>query len=66
MLTILIHNDGTGTQKSANYDYEVHVNFKTIAKGRVEGHNRANSWTVLVEMLIEDHRLHLMGKPDED
>ena len=47
MLVITLRNDGTGTDESANYDYEVSVNWRPIADGRIEGHNRADGWRVL-------------------
>lgn len=55
MLILLIQNDATGTEQSANYNYEVRINTKTIVKGRVEGHNRADGWAALVKKLAEEH-----------
>lgn len=52
MLRILIHNDRTGTDTSANYDWTVDVNGQVIAKGRVEGHNRWKGWVDLLRMLL--------------
>jgi hypothetical protein len=55
MLIILIHNDGTGTNESANYTYEVRVNNdRVLAEGVIKGHNREDGWEKLVQMLLED------------
>ena len=56
MLIILIHNNGTGTDESANYDYEVRVNQKVIETGRIEGHNRKDDWRALVGKLYLETR----------
>ena len=48
MLTINIHNDGTGDEKTGNYDYQVRVNQEVIAEGRIEKHNRKAGWMALV------------------
>jgi hypothetical protein len=48
MLIVLIHNDGTGTNESANYDFEVLVNKNSIARGKVAGHNRNHGWKALL------------------
>ena len=56
MLIILIHNEGTGTDESANYTYEVRVNELTIARGEILGHNRWNGWKNLLQMLLEDQK----------
>jgi hypothetical protein len=52
MLTILIHNDGTGTEKVGNYTYEVWINREVIEKGDITGHVRKNGWRELVHKLI--------------
>ena len=54
MLIVKVHNDGTGTEESSNYNCEVLVtlsptNLITIAKVRVEGHNRADGWRELLK-----------------
>ena len=54
MLTIKIHNDGTGNIETGNYDYEVLINDKVIESGRVENHNRYDGWINLVVMLVID------------
>lgn len=56
MLRILIHNDGTGTNENANYDWVVDVNGIEIAKGRVLGHNRGSGWQVLLEELLQSYQ----------
>ena len=55
MLIIKIHNDGTGTDESANYNYSVFVNNRTIAHGRIEGHNRCDEWEELVARLLSNN-----------
>jgi hypothetical protein len=53
MLRILIHNDLSGTEESANYDVDVLVNAKLIATHRVEGHNRKDGWVKLLKQLVK-------------
>lgn len=48
MLALLVLNDRTGSNESANYSYRVQVNTEVIAKGEFKGHNRNNGWTRLV------------------
>jgi hypothetical protein len=48
MLIVLAHNDGTGSNESANYNVEVRINEGTIWKGRIEGHDRSEGWTTLL------------------
>ncbi len=52
-LILIIHNDGTGTDDSANYNVTVRVNERVIATRRVEGHNRADGWEELVRRIVE-------------
>ncbi len=55
MLTIHIHNDGTGSDDSANYDFSVLVNGREIDSGRITGHNRKDDWkTLLIELLWQN------------
>lgn len=49
MLIVYIHNDGTGTNKSANYTYQVCVNDVVIDVGEVKGHDRNEGWRKLLE-----------------
>lgn len=53
MLTIEIINSGTGTDESANYHYRVYVNVREIARGKVEGHNRADEWWKLLDRIVK-------------
>jgi hypothetical protein len=53
MIIVLIHNDGTGTDKSANYTYEVRVNQKIIETGNIKGHNCKDGWKVLLHELTD-------------
>lgn len=48
MLIVRIHNDGTGTDASANYTYEVLVNNEVVESGRVIGHDRSDGWPALL------------------
>lgn len=51
MLIVLIHNDGTGTQHSANYDVEVRINEHQLWRGRVLGHDRDEGWPNLLQTI---------------
>ena len=53
MLIIKIHNDSSGTDESANYNYGVYVNERRIANGYIKGHNRKDSWEVLVNKICD-------------
>lgn len=55
-LIIVFHNDGTGTETSANYNVGVFINKRQIAKDRIEGHNRADGWERLVRRLDANNR----------
>jgi hypothetical protein len=52
MLIIKIHNDGTGTNESANYTYGVFVNDRRIFRGRIIEHNRNHGWISLLCQLV--------------
>lgn len=52
MLTIKILNDGTGTDESSNYRYQVLINHTVIESGEVKGHDRRKGWQNLVDMLV--------------
>jgi len=52
MLIIKIQNDSTGTNKSANYRYQVLVNQTVIESGEIRGHNRDDGWRKLVIQLV--------------
>ena len=54
MLTIKIHNDSTGTQESANYEYNVYINGRVIEHGEIKGHNRNDGWRKLVQTVIDN------------
>jgi len=53
VLIIKIHNDSTGSNKLANYNYGVYINARRIANGVIKGHNRSDGWQKLVHRLIE-------------
>lgn len=59
MLVITIHNDGTGTDESSNYNCKIMITptaatLRTIAESRVEGHRRADGWEELVLKMVEN------------
>lgn len=66
MLKINILNDGTGPDEAANYTYEVYVNLKRIASGKILGHDRSEPWTELVDKMIfeEERKEKESGKKD--
>lgn len=52
MLIITLTNDSTSpSPATGNYDYEVFVNTKKIAKGRVDHHFKTRGWQGLVKDL---------------
>lgn len=54
MLTIYIHNDSTGTNDKANYDYIVYINNHEIDRGRITGHNRDDGYKELLKMIVKN------------
>lgn len=54
-LIIVIQNDQTGDDESANYQYKVLVNEHLIDMGTVIGHRVRNHWTVLVGLLLKQY-----------
>lgn len=55
MLTLRIHNDGTGTRENSNYRYFVFVNGIEIDRGEIDGHNRDDGWASLIRDISEKH-----------
>lgn len=51
MLIVLVHNDGTGNVKIANY--EVWINNEVIERGRIQGHDRKDGWQALIREIAE-------------
>lgn len=51
MLNIEIVNDGTGTERSANYKYVVRVNDEVLEIGTIKGHDRSDGWRYLVTLI---------------
>ena len=51
MLIIEITNDGTGTDKNANYTYVVRVNNDVLEVGTIRGHDRSDGWRYLVTLI---------------
>ena len=59
ILIVKIHNDGTGTEQSANYNCEILVTIsptelQLISMVRVEGHKRSDGWRKLLQSIAED------------
>lgn len=52
MLAIIFTNDDTGDDVTGNYDFEVYINLRKIAGGRIEAHHRPSGWQDLIEQLI--------------
>ena len=52
MLTITLVNEGK-TGDGYEYRYDVRVNYKTIASGKVTGHDRADGWEALVQLVVD-------------
>lgn len=50
----LTHNDGTGDMRTGNYDYQIKINERVIAQGHIQGHDRKEGWTRLIELVAED------------
>lgn len=59
MMNLYIHNDSTGTDESANYEWKVSVNYREIASGTFKGHDRKGGWE---ELVIKIAMLSLEGK----
>jgi hypothetical protein len=55
MLIVLVHNDGTGTDEIANYDYEVRINHEVIERGRVQDHPRKDGWRALIGAIVNKY-----------
>jgi hypothetical protein len=53
MLIVLIHNDGTGTEEKGNYNWEVRINERLLAFGRIEDHDRLKSWSALLKRVAD-------------
>lgn len=53
MLVIKIVNDGTGTDNSSNYRYQVLINQSVIYSGSVKKHDRNNGWVGLLKLMLE-------------
>lgn len=53
-LIIALTNDGTGTDKSANYRWVVYVNKNRLSAGRLTGHDRGTGlWALLAQLAAE-------------
>lgn len=53
-LIVILTNDGTGTDESANYRWSVRVNARQLFAGRTTGHNRKGGvWGLLGQLAIE-------------
>jgi hypothetical protein len=56
MLIVLVHNDGTGTEKIANYNYEVRINHEVIEHGQILDHHRKDGWQALIREIADRHK----------
>lgn len=65
MLLVLVHNDGTGSEEKANYDFEVRINNEVIERGRVQGHNRKDGWRTLIKEIV-DHQQASPTDPNQE
>ena len=61
MLSITFLNDKTGTEDVANYEVTVWVNRDVVARGRVEGHQRAEGWQALVARYLSEAKAQEQG-----
>jgi hypothetical protein len=69
MLIVLVHNDGTGTEVHANYDYEVRINNDVIERRRILDHPRKDGWQELIREIADRHRTsatNISGSTDEN
>lgn len=53
MLTITLVQEGH-TGDGDRYRYNVRVNYKVIASGKVAGHNKDDGWKVLVQQVLDE------------
>ena len=66
MLHIRLYNDGTGDEDTGHYNYQVNINYDTVGKGRIEGHNRQDGWRILVIKLAEQIAKEMIGEAKQD
>jgi len=52
MLTLQIHNDGTGNNELGNYDCYVAINRHCLGKGKVEGFAKSQGYVKLLRLAI--------------
>lgn len=52
MLVIKVKNDGTGDAEVGHYRYEVRINTRSIAVGRIRNHTRQWGWKSLIYRLL--------------
>ena len=64
MLTLTIHNDGTGNERVGNYDVTVKSNNDVLWKGRVNGHDRSHGWLALLDLTLNNIYRERMGVGD--
>jgi hypothetical protein len=63
MLIVTCQNDGTGDNTVSNYDCEVRVNERVIARVRVEGHYRLDGWQGLLRLLAYEGEQQFQSTP---
>ena len=56
MLTLSIIQEGVDNQAddTRKYRYDVRINYKTIASGKVKGHNREKGWEALIQQILDE------------
>ena len=55
MLTLSIIQESTNTtEDTRGYRYNVRVNYKVIASGKVKGHHRELGWEALVQQILDE------------
>ena len=57
MLTLSIIQESTNiTDDTRGYRYDVRINYRTIASGKVKGHRRELGWEALVQQILDERK----------
>ena len=57
MLTLSIIQENTNiTDDTRGYRYNIRINYKVIASGKVKGHHRELGWEALVQQILDERR----------
>ena len=55
MLTLsVVQESKNHADDTRNYRYNVRVNYKIIAKGKIKGHSRKDGWESLVQQVLDE------------